>query len=470
MLEGLEATIVKYSELTFENHTFRIDSEYFKKEYLQNIYQIKNFNNGFQKLGNFIKNMTGGATPLGAEYPSEGIIFIRVQNIMQNYFNLNDVVCISKEQNNEIKRSQLLERDVLLTITGVSYGKSAVVTKELAGANINQHSVKITLNSNLSPYFLSTFLNSKFGKLQSDKNVVGITRPALDYQAIKEFIIPNLSIDFQYLIEKTIIESEKLIAHSQSLYTQAEQTLLQILGLSNWQPTEESKVIKKFSQSFALSGRLDAEYYQPKFWEIEAKIKTFQNGWKYLSDCVTMDDENFTPLGNYEYRYIELADIGNSGEITSFTKDLGANLPSRARRLVKTNDVIVSSIEGSLTKCALVTEEYDNALCSNGFYVFKSKEILPEVLLLIFKSEPFQELMKRRCSGTILTAINSDELKTIPIPILPMDTQKELANQIQQSFKLRQESSKLIDIAKQAVEIAIEQDEQTAMKFIKDNT
>ena len=78
--------------------------------------------------------------------------------------------------------------------------------------------------------------------------------------------------------------------------------------------------------------------------------------------------------------------------------------------------------------------------------------------------------MKGRCSGTILSAISNDEIKTIPIPILPIDEQKELVKQIKQSFKLRQESSKLIEIAKQAVEIAIEQDEQTAMKFIKKNT
>ena len=78
-------------------------------------------------------------------------------------------------------------KDVLLTITGVSYGKSATVSKVIEGSNINQHSVKITLNEKINPYFLSTFFNSKIGKLQSDKNIVGVTRPALDYQVIKNF-------------------------------------------------------------------------------------------------------------------------------------------------------------------------------------------------------------------------------------------------------------------------------------------
>ena len=88
--------------------------------------------------------MSGGATPLGAEYSTEGVPFLRVQNIMQNYFNLSDMVYITKEQSNEIARSRLKEGDVLLTITGVSYGKSSVVPATLVGANIAKIPINIS--------------------------------------------------------------------------------------------------------------------------------------------------------------------------------------------------------------------------------------------------------------------------------------------------------------------------------------
>lgn len=201
-MEGLEAVELLKSEVLIDNETFRFDSEYFKKEYLANIKTLIN-NSGFY-LKECIKLITGGATPLGANYENSGIPFLRVQNIMQNYFNLNDVVYLNKMQDEEIKRSRLKYKDVLLTITG-SYGKSATVNKELINSNINQHSVKITLKENsINPYFLSTFLNSKYGKLQSDKNIVGVTRPALDYNVIRNFIIPKIDIAFQNKIEKTI--------------------------------------------------------------------------------------------------------------------------------------------------------------------------------------------------------------------------------------------------------------------------
>ena len=47
---------------------------------------------------------------------------------------------------------------------------------------------------------------------------------------------------------------------------------------------------------------------------------------------------------------------------------------------------------------------------------------------------------------------------------------KELTKQIQQSFKLRKESKRLLEVAKTAVEMAIEVGEDKAIKFIKTNS
>ena len=48
----------------------------------------------------------------------------------------------------------------------------------------------------------------------------------------------------------------------------------------------------------------------------------------------------------------------------------GDQAPSRARRILKENDVIVSSVKGSLEKVALVDKEYDGSLASTGFFQF----------------------------------------------------------------------------------------------------
>ena len=205
---------------------------------------------------------------------------------------------------------------------------------------------------------------------------------------------------------------------------------------------------------FAATGRLDAEYYQSKYDEIEERIKS--GSYELLSDVLDIRDKNFNPKAKSVYKYIELANIGSSGEITGFTEDSGENLPSRARRIVKTDDLLISSIEGSLQSCAIATEDFDKALCSTGFYVASPKLMNAETLLILLKSDFMQLLLKKSCSGTILTAIPKDEFARIPIPILPQETQRRIADKIRESFALRSESTRLLDEAKRLVEAEIE--------------
>ena len=109
------------------------------------------------------------------------------------------------------------------------------------------------------------------------------------------------------------------------------------------------------------------------------------------------------------------------------------------------------------------------ALCSTGFYVVKSELFNPETLLVLFKSPLLQNLLKQRCSGTILTAISKVEFQNIPLPIIVNTTQHNIAAFVQKSFGLRSESERLLNVAKYAVEIAIEHDEKSALAYLQEN-
>jgi len=181
-----------------------------------------------------------------------------------------------------------------------------------------------------------------------------------------------------------------------------------------------------------------------------------------------MRTTNITPNAETKYQYIELSNIGNCGEITGCIHDIGRNLPTRARYQVKTNDVLLSSIEGSLSSIAIVPETYDDAFCSTGFYPLYSETINSETLLLFFKSIAGQMQLQRGCNGTILTAINNEELSQVIIPNIAVDIQIQLQQAIQKSFHLQTTAKHLLDSAKTAVEIAIEQDETKAMDFLQE--
>ena len=131
-----------------------------------------------------------------------------------------------------------------------------------------------------------------------------------------------------------------------------------------------------------------------------------------------------------------------------------------------TGDIIISSIEGSLQSCAIITEEYDGALCSTGFYVLSPRSINSETSLVLFKSSAIQALLKRACTGTILTAMNKDEFTAINLPVINKDIQNKIADVIRQSTILHSKSKHLLKITKTAVEIAIEQGEAAAIKLL----
>ena len=88
--------------------------------------------------------------------------------------------------------------------------------------------------------------------------------------------------------------------------------------------------------------------------------------------------------------------------------------------------------------------------------ILKSCVLNSETLLVLFKSPLVKELMRKGCSGTILTAIGRQELERIPIPLIRQEIQEEIAQHVQSSISLRKESQQLLEHAKLTVEGAIQ--------------
>ena len=265
-----------------------------------------------------------------------------------------------------------------------------------------------------------------------------------------------------------MLKANSLLQSSKAYYTQAEGLLLSELGLPDWQPKHQLSFVKKFSDTQETE-RIDAEYFQPKYDQIINAVKSYKGGWGTLGDLMNIKDKNFNPKDDVVYRYIELANIGSNGEVTGSTEELGKELPTRARRMVSIGDVIVSSIEGSLSNIALITEEFNNAFCSTGFYVINSEFYHSETLLCLAKSVVGQMQLKKGCNGTILTAINKDEFSKIILPKIPEQIQRKIKDKISLVYETRKKSKHLLEIAKLGVEMAIEQDEKTAEEWINQN-
>jgi len=178
------------------NPTTRLDAHYFDPQYFSTMDRLQQIAHDRSwdvvPLKDLLRpgrqSLTGGATPLGAVYPDEGPKFIRVQNVRPNQLIWDGEIdpCIERRTHEgDLKRSQLHEGDLVLTITG-TYGNAAVVPPGFGDANINQHCVRMALRAGVLPEYVAAFLNLGLCRPQLDRAVTGSSRLALDYEAIKK--------------------------------------------------------------------------------------------------------------------------------------------------------------------------------------------------------------------------------------------------------------------------------------------
>lgn len=130
---------------------------------------------------------------------------------------------------------------------------------------------------------------------------------------------------------------------------------------------------------------------------------------------------------------------------------------------------------GSLGKVSLFSYDGDKPFVTDStLRIYRAKKhthVLPEVLCIFLQSAIGQELIYRYVVGsTGIINIYDDDIAKIPIPILDGEIQKDIAEKVQNSFALRRQSKQLLEYAKQAVEMAIEQGEDAALVWLKERS
>lgn len=465
-MDGLECNEFLYSKVIQSNKTHRLDPEYYSKIAMIIEEKLLCLPHFFLPHHRVVSGPFGSTLKSSAYLEKGDIPFVRIEDIKGGFhISRENLIYISNFDNGRIANSQLQEDDIILSKVGNSIGYFARVDTELHTCNISENNIGIKLLDYATEvkHTILAYLNSRYGKILILRRRSGNAQPKLNVDDVCYIPIPSFSGAFCSMVSSLIIESDMCVQKAASIYRNTESLLLSAL---NYHPIVQTQGYSKknFSSSFGATGRLDAEYYQPKYDEVCANLHTSDT---VHSLCV-LHDQNFIPNEKQKYAYIELADVGQMGEISGIDPVCGAELPTRARRRVEAGQVIISSIEGSLQSCALITDEFNGALCSTGFYILTSESLNPESLLVLFKSEPIQALMKQRCSGTILTAISKDELLSMPLPKIDDNIQELIAEKIQKSFSLRRQSKQLLENAKHAVEMAIEQGEDKAMRWLQE--
>ena len=467
MLEGLEISEVKLSKAISITGDCRFDSDYYQKKYINNENLLGNKKTvSLSILCNSIRKGIFDLSP--DNYKPAGIPLIRTSEIKDPTINFNSTVFIDSKVHDSNKVTELGSWDLVFTKIGAYIGDVAILPTTYTIYNFSQNVAGASIKEKtISPYLLFFFLSS-VGRNQILRSLMLSGQGKLELADIRNYKIPVISEQLKNELARIYREIEEKNQASTNKYMEAELFLLLSLGYDKWLIEDNLYNAKKLSNTLEASGRLDAEYYQQKYDSLFSFLRSAVT--KRLGD-VTYIQKSIEPGSDlYETEgipFVRVADITKFG-ITEPSVYLNPDLFMDVIHPKK--DTILLTKDGSVGIAYKV--EKDEKYITSGailhLYV-NNDSVLPDYLALVINSKVVQMQAERDAGGSIIQHWKPSEISNVIIPILPIEEQLEISTKVQESFKLRHESKQLVEIAKQTVEIAISENEEKAIKYIKEN-
>ena len=255
-------------------------------------------------------------------------------------------------------------------------------------------------------------------------------------------------------------ESAKQLQHG------AEQTLLRALGLENWQPPEPLTYTRPSRDAFA-AGRLDAEHFKPKYAGLETHIRATGSFTK-LEDLLAINERGTQP----DYDESGLAVVNSrhvaNGEVRLNDDNRVAVAGSNALK-IKHGDVLMNGTGVGTIGRAAPFLHYAEALPDNHVTVLRPKagRIDPVYLSVYLNSLAGQYQVNkwlRGSSGQI--ELYPNDIAQFLVWIAPTEVQQSIRKAIDDAFAAKRNATQLLDAARRAMEIAIEQSEAAALAWL----
>ncbi|RKU17315.1 hypothetical protein C6503_11110 [Candidatus Poribacteria bacterium] len=460
----MQYSVVDYQSIVDASHSLRLDAEFFRPDYLQVQRRLEAI--GSRKLIDFQVNIRH-PKEIKRNYVDDGILFLRAQNVRPLSINLtSNPVYISEEDAERLKENRIRYKDILITRSGANAGQCAIYLED-SHAISSSHTF-ILKSGNLNPFFLAIFLNTKYGKALIEKGKYGSAQPEVAPYFLYQIPVPNWE-DLQTEIEKTYLRSKELTELSKTRYAEIQTLLLSELGLADWQPKHRLAFTTDYA-SMQRAERIDADYFQPRYDDIISAIKSYPGGWDTLGNLATL--KKCVEVGSKEYLEtgIPFVRVSNLSpfEITQ-EKYISEELYAEITEHQPKQEEILLSKDATPGIAHYLREVPEKMIPAGGILRLKSKtdKIGNEYLTLVLNSVLTQEQVNRDVGGSVILHWRPDQVAGTVIPILHQQKQAEIEQKVLESFNLRKRATDLLEHAKRAVEIAIEQDEQTAIDWIR---
>ena len=450
--------IVNHSELEG-----RFDSDFYNPSYYQ-IFDSEKVK--WVRLKSVIENLKH-PPEYKRVFATEGYQLIRSQNVRPTGINLSDNPVFLADE--VVQSSAAIfphVNDILIVRSGVNAGDVAVVEEEYANVIIGADTLLLNVTQDVLPKFVQIYFMTDIGRKQLNRHITGATNKHLNSFSLKRVYFPKVDIETQSkcisIIESAFAENNRKYEQAKELLDSIEGYLLGELGIQLPETKSQALQDRMFVvNSNEVSGdRLDPMFYTSQFSNIVAKLHDSAT-CKRLGQIAHFSSEIWNQSDYYEkeFPYIEIGAINiTDGTIEDVSFVPVEQAPSRAKVIVRTGDIIISTTRPDRGAIIKIKENENLYIASTGFSVIRNidSNINPDYLLAILRHKLILMQMRQRSTGGNYPAITQEELSKIIIPILPIPKQQEIVDHIssirQQAKALQEEGKAILEQAKKEVE------------------
>ena len=359
-----------------------------------------------KKFGNLFSVKSGFGFK-HAEYTEIGTPLVKIDNVSHGYMKWDNISYLPDSYQETYSDIVLKKNDILLALNRpITRGMLKIV--KLSASDVPsilyQRVGRIDFKSKtLDRDFYFYLLNTAVFRFVSRKSI-GSDQPFISTTELKKLDIVKPPLPEQQKIAKILSTWDKAISTTERLI-------------------ENSTQQKKALMQQLLTGK-------KRLLDDEGKRFEGEFNQRRLSELVNIDKKSLgknTPE-NYEFEYISLSDVSTGTISKSLERHVFSSAPSRARRIVKENDLLLATVRPNLKGFAKARKEHDGFVASTGFAILSAKkDVSSDYVYHYLFSHHLTGQINALVVGSNYPAINSSDVGSLKILCPSFEEQQKIA-------------------------------------------
>jgi hypothetical protein len=470
----LDISVLTLSETREDNPRFRLDAEFFGKD-AQAAYKALRSHRRFGDLVAHGYRVIYENTQIIPR--EEGIVdglpfFLQAADIETPFIRAEGMGCVRKSDWDRYPKGRIVPGEVLIEVKGLAE-KVALVQDDIPlNTLVTGTCYKMQAHDPLDARLLIAFLGSRYGQALKDRLKSNLLVAFISKDDLFGMPVPDFGLRLKRKLAKAIDDTFVHNRRSSEKLKRAEAVLTSALGLAGWNPLEPLTYTRKASEVFAAK-RTDAEYYHPAKEGFMKRLRSLPG--QSLDAHYESIRDMFDPTGSHVGEYVRNFDLTDA--MQPVLDDEKPVMPAlevgSSKKRLAAGDVVISRLRAYLREIALVrTTSTVPSVGSSEFIVLRprngKKPTLSRSALLVFlRSHPVQTVLKWSRDGSHHPRFGDEDLMCLPVPDVVCAVAPTIERLFEEVLTARADARAVLSQARRAVEIAIEDSEAAALKYLR---